>query len=212
MQFVIGRNLQSCLDALTGPTKDNLHLLERINIDFQIQKSIVPSAVNLAQIKVAGTLPSLQMNLSDTKYHSLMRLIDVGIPKFDDETTSAPASRAERAKSNGRYQLSGPTLFSPRAAEEYNVDDDEDEDEDDGDDDDDTKDEFFEAESGTNVEQVELHQRSFELDFQVGTLRAALSKSSASGEERPLGELTLQQFVLNFGLEKFNMDVDVKLR
>ncbi|KAF5314046.1 hypothetical protein D9611_006808 [Ephemerocybe angulata] len=205
-QFVIGRNLQGCLDALTGPSEDNLHLLERINISFQIQKSIVPTAVNLAQIKVAGTLPSLQMNLSDAKYHSLMRLVDIAIPKFNNDVPVAPTLKAsDRTDSATRYQLPpAPTLFRPSNETEYNVDDDSD--------DDDTKDEFFEAESGTNQQQVELHQRSFELEFQVGTLRAALSKSTADGQERPLGELTLQQFALTFGLAKFNMDVDVNLR
>jgi vacuolar protein sorting-associated protein 13A/C len=50
------------------------------------------------------------------------------------------------------------------------------------------------------------------MEFRVGTLRAALFKSSAEGTERPLGELTLQEFALTFGLAKFNMDVDVNLR
>lgn len=45
----------------------------------------------------------------------------------------------------------------------------------------------------------------------MGVLRAALSKSTADGE-RPLGELTLQQFALTFGLAKFTMEVDVNLR
>lgn len=45
----------------------------------------------------------------------------------------------------------------------------------------------------------------------MGELRAALFKSTAEGE-RPLGELTLQQFALGFGLAKYNMDVDVNLR
>ena len=33
-QFLIGNDLQSCLEALTSSRHDNLHLLERINIDL----------------------------------------------------------------------------------------------------------------------------------------------------------------------------------
>lgn len=144
---MIGKTLQSSLDALKGSSKDNLHLLERINISFQIQKSIVPTAVNLSQIKVAGTLPSLQVNLSDAKYHSLMRLIDVSIPKFDDGVVPGPTLKAsDKSDSVTKYQL--PTNMFRTAETEYHIE----EDDDDNDNDDpDAKDEFFEAESGIEV-------------------------------------------------------------
>lgn len=131
------------MDALTGPSKDNLHLLERINISFQIQKSIVPTAVNLSQIKVAGDLPSLQVNLSDAKYHSLMRLVDVAIPKFDRDVPVAHTLKAsDRTESTTRYHLPSTGLFAPFDEVEYNVNDDDD-DSDDG-----AEDEFFEADGG----------------------------------------------------------------
>lgn len=62
---------------------DSLHLLERININLEVQNSIVPTAYSLARFKVSANLPSLQVNMSDTKYKSLMRLVDVAIPNFD---------------------------------------------------------------------------------------------------------------------------------
>lgn len=40
--------------------------------------------MNLTRFKIAGNLPSLHVNLSDSKYKALMRLIDVCVPKFDD--------------------------------------------------------------------------------------------------------------------------------
>ncbi|EEB88478.1 hypothetical protein MPER_13665, partial [Moniliophthora perniciosa FA553] len=42
-QFIIGNDLQSCLDALNADSGDSLHLLERINIDLLVQNSIVPT-------------------------------------------------------------------------------------------------------------------------------------------------------------------------
>ena len=59
-------------------------------MDFEVQNSIVPTAYNLARFKVSGNLPTLQLNMSDIKYRSLMRLIDVCIPHFGDEALKKP--------------------------------------------------------------------------------------------------------------------------
>ncbi|KAJ3800717.1 vacuolar protein sorting-associated protein 13 [Lentinula aff. detonsa] len=207
-QFVIGNDLNSCRDALKSDSRDTLHLLERINIDLQIQNSIVPAALNLARFKVSGKLPTLQVNLSDTKYKSLMRLIDVCIPKFDDapEVESPP-----RPKEGLDFTLVPGTLFG-QAEQEYNVDDEND--------DDDTantsgsqegEEEFFEADDGETT-RPEIHQHLFELKFQVDQLGASLSKTGEDGSEDRLGSVTLERFDLNFGLAKYDMKVDVNLR
>ena len=68
-------------------------------MDFEVQNSIVPTAYNLARFKVSGNLPTLQLNMSDTKYRSLMRLIDVCIPHFGDDTPKKPqAPRTPKAE------------------------------------------------------------------------------------------------------------------
>jgi len=59
-------------------------------MDFEVQNSIVPTAYNLARFKVSGNLPTLQLNMSDVKYRSLMRLIDVCIPHFGDDKPKKP--------------------------------------------------------------------------------------------------------------------------
>ena len=139
----MGNDLQSCREALISDSGDNLHLLERINIDLQVQNSIVPSAFNLARFKVSGTLPTLQVNLSDTKYKSLMRLIDVCIPKFEDNyQAEIPAPPVRNVA--GSFQLAS-GLFG-QTETEYNIDEDEDElDDSSGA----REDQFFEAEDGT---------------------------------------------------------------
>lgn len=82
--------------------------MERLSINLQVQKSIVPTAVNLAQFKVSGTLPSLQINLSDAKYKALMRIIDVAIPKFDNDEPFRPVDQPSKSLSTN-FQL--PSLF-----------------------------------------------------------------------------------------------------
>lgn len=125
-------------------SQDSLHFLERLTIAFQIEKSIVPTALNLAQFKVSGVLPSLQLNFSDTKYKSLMRLIDVCIPNFGEPDASAVPLRSS---GGGGFQLP-PGLFG-QAEAEYNVDD-EDADSDGKTEGDANREElFFEADDGT---------------------------------------------------------------
>lgn len=147
LQFIIGDNLQSCRAALTSEAHDSLHLLERITVDLQIDKSIVPTAVNLAQFKVSGTLPSLQVNLSDTKYKSLMRLVDVCIPHFGEETDTLDFS-PQAAPSASTFHL--PPTFFGQSDNEYNVDDDDDDQHQDSDSRTALEEQFFEAEDGTS--------------------------------------------------------------
>lgn len=142
LQFILGNDLRSCRDALTSDAHDSLHLLERVNLDLLAQHSIVPAALNITRFKVSGHLPTLQVNLSDTKYKSLMRLIDVCIPKLGGDS-QAQASLPERPTA-GPFQLSS-GLFG-QAEVEYNVDDD---DEEEGNEDADSqKETFFEAHDG----------------------------------------------------------------
>ena len=146
-QFIIGDNLQSCRDALTSKSKDSLHLLEKIDVDLQICKSIVPTAPSLAQFKVSGTLPALQVNFSDSKYKSLMRLIDVCIPHFEDEREPQKINISQpRPAISGGFHLFG------LSETEYNIETGEDEDEKyppDGDSVLKEEEEFFEAEDGS---------------------------------------------------------------
>jgi len=67
------------------PKHDNLHLLERIDLNFRLQISIVADALNLTRFKVAGVLPTLAVNVSNSKYNGLMRIINASIPDFERE-------------------------------------------------------------------------------------------------------------------------------
>ena len=89
-----------------------------------MQNSIVPTAYNLARFKISGHLPSLQVNLSDTKYKALMRLIDVGIPHFDED--GGDKSYLAVSQRSNAFKLSS-GFFGALEGTEYNVDDVEDE-------------------------------------------------------------------------------------
>ncbi|KAI0724570.1 vacuolar protein sorting-associated protein 13 [Cerioporus squamosus] len=221
-QFLVGDDLKSCLKALRSNEHDNLHLLERTNFDLQVQNSIVPTAYNLARFKISGHLPTLQVNMSDTKYKALMRLIDVAIPHFDDEAEpraySAPRQSTTQRHASGAFKI--PAGFFGASTDEYAIEtDDEDaqsvvrapqkpetpQEQGEGDE------EFFEADPGTATDPA-LHQHIVEIDFSVDTLRASLYKSAPDGTEKSLGDLALQGFALDYAMEKYVMKVGVNLR
>ena len=107
----------------------------------------MPTVVNLAQFKVSGTLPTLHVNFSDSKYKSLMRLVEVCIPHFEDEQELQKLSISQpRETLSGRFPLFG------LSETEYNVDTDEDEDDKDQPDGNlaSREEQFFEAEDGSS--------------------------------------------------------------
>ena len=148
---MIGDDLQSCRKALTSSSHDNLHLLERINVDLRVQNSIVPTAYNLARFKISGHLPALQVNFSDSKYKSIMRLVDVAIPHFDDGAEPQLLRTApSKEKSNAFILTAG--LFG-KVESGYHFDD---TDHDEGDNPPDSnsgqgQDEFYETQPGDEV-------------------------------------------------------------
>lgn len=89
-QLVLGNDIDSCMKGLHSDSTDHgLHLLERINLDFTLHNSILSSAPNLTKFKMTGHLPTLRVNFSDRKYKTLMRIIDVAIPNFDEGRADA---------------------------------------------------------------------------------------------------------------------------
>lgn len=184
-QLVIGGDLDSCMAALASEHHGReLHLLERINMDFSVQTSIVPDAYSLARFKVSGKLPSLNVNFSNMKYKALMRFIDISIPNFGD----APAKAVETSRPPRRPDpVTMPSMFK-QIQEEYTVDDDGDRSTLAGsDDDDDDRETFVDAEAGTHEVRFtcRIHGRVLTMNSCskqtrcISTCSSSLSRSSS---------------------------------
>ena len=94
VQILFGESLDACMDALADPASDGrLHLLDRINMSWLAEMSIINNVPNLAKFKVSGHLPELAVHFSDRKYQSLMRMIDITIPHFDDDAVNVEGSQ-----------------------------------------------------------------------------------------------------------------------
>ncbi|KAF6839500.1 vacuolar protein sorting-associated protein vps13 [Colletotrichum musicola] len=199
----------------------HLHVVERINVDFVVETSILPKAPNLTKLKVSGHLPILHATVSDTKYKNLMRIIDVAIPKFggqDDQqpqitdsqeqtvTTrprglSTASTRSRSRKEPSRRRSSQFPFMQQQTAIVIDEDDDD-------------SDEFEDADGGRdNKEQLKLQQRSFEFKFKVDTLKGSLYRSDPDKKkpDQLLVELVAENFDLLFYLRPYDMSAEVSL-
>jgi len=213
-QVLIGPGIEATragLEAQDGAAK-NMHVVDRISVDFLLENSIIPKAPNVTKTRISGTLPVLHMSISDKKYKNLMRLLDVAIPRFDkavpepmanghtDELSTRPYLGQNRSASKSVQLL--------EAKEDIPVIDHESDFEEDGQDTEGKK-------IQQRVEQpANIHQRSFEIQFTVEKLQASLFKADPD-EAKPdqlLVELVAEHFYFNFYLRPFDMVAEVLLR
>jgi vacuolar protein sorting-associated protein 13A/C len=60
--------------------KMSMHLVKEFDINLFVQKCIEPKGLSLTQLKVSGSLPKLEANLSDKKLISTVRMLDALFP------------------------------------------------------------------------------------------------------------------------------------
>ncbi|KAL7343935.1 hypothetical protein BJY59DRAFT_711306 [Rhodotorula toruloides] len=225
-QLLMGPSLQTCLDALDikgdhhSSSTGELHILERTSLTFLAQNCILAQAPNLTRFKVSGSLPTLQLNFSDRKYKSLMRMIDVAIPHFGDEDvqvqrpgpqpnqrgTSFAQSRSRAATLDDDDEDLHVGHYTDSESAEGDAGDDED-DKDGG------KDEFFDTPDIADGKQ-NIHQKTFEFSFSVDRVQGSIYRSNAdpTKPDRLLVNAVLEGFKVGFELRPYDMSVDVVLR
>lgn len=109
--MLLAESLASCMDALEASASSPSHLVNKINMSWMAETSIMPAVPNLTRLKVSGHLPELAVHFSDRKYQELMRIVDIAVPKFDEDSpvqssgnqgdTVEPTMPTERRKSVG---------------------------------------------------------------------------------------------------------------
>ncbi|KAL2841641.1 hypothetical protein BJX68DRAFT_245287 [Aspergillus pseudodeflectus] len=202
-QVLIGPGIETTKTQL-GPNVEsrNLHIIDRINVDFVLEMCIVPKLTELTRTRISGHLPELHASISDTKYKGLMKLIDIAIPRSEDGdlTTKSPDNTQDVAMSNTRARSSS---FNPIALRELPVVDDESEDESDS-----------EQVSKSPDKLPDIHRRDFEFKFTVGCLRGSLFRSDPNDHlrEQLLVELVAEGFALDFYMRPYDMVAEVILK
>lgn len=215
-QVLIGPGIQVTKDQLI--TKDgsrNLHIIDRINMDFVLETSIIPKATDLTKTRISGHLPVLHASISDKKYKNLMKLIDIAIPNFEsdeplDGKTKAPVKRTkanvtDKSRAEEALGRSRSKSISAQAQHELVM-----EDKSDNESDKKPKDRA----KRTEEEGINLRQRNFEFKFTVDKLQGSLYRSDPE-ESKPdqlLVELVAEHFELDFYLRPYDMVAEVLLK
>lgn len=219
-QLLIGPSVEETKQQLIA--KDDklmMHVVDKINVDFVVETSILPKAPNLTKLKISGHLPVLHASASDAKYKSLMRIIDVAIPKLNGDQPGAQrtrppsrprllsnaSSRSGRSGITRNARRSSQLLPFPTPQQQAIIlhDDDLDDDED----------SFQDAKDGSANEQLRMQQRTFEFKFTVDQLKGSLYKSDPD-RKRPdqlLVEMVAENFDLEFYLRPYDMAANVSL-
>ncbi|KAB8337289.1 hypothetical protein FH972_021590 [Carpinus fangiana] len=218
-QLLIGPSIEATrLQLDSKDDSHNLHLIDRINMDFLVELCIVPKNSELTKFRVTGNLPVLHASVSDAKYKNLMKLIDVAIPKFDrDEGKQPPKASKERRRSSFRpgsvdgKALEAPVRARPRSFQfssqkhELLLEEE---------DDHDRQQKFKDAKKGQDDKDVLAKQRNFEFKFVVEKLQGSLYRSDPQGKAKDtlLAELIAEGFALEFYQRPFDITAEVSLR
>ncbi|PSK35869.1 Vacuolar protein sorting-associated protein 13 [Elsinoe australis] len=219
-QVLIGNSIDDTRQQLDEQDpKKSYHVVERINMEFKVEICIVPKATDLTKFRIAGHLPVLHASVSDSKYKSLMKLLDVAIPKFESDEpapktpTKTNGSTAEKRKSSNlspsamKKDRSSSFQFSAQK-HELVMEDDSDHDEEG------QQNKYRKASQGDKDKETNLNQRNFEFKFTVDKLRGSLFRSDPEGKkpDQLLVDLIAEHFYLEFYQRPFDMVAEVKLR
>jgi len=211
-QVLIGPGIEETRKQLESNDKDkNYHLLDRINMDFLLELSILPKDSELTKTRVTGNLPVLKASISDRKYKNLMRLIDIAIPKFADDSQQALQEQAgpkDRRKSKAPVagdEIAGRPRAKSFQAKPGDVDLFVDEDE---------QKIARQTKSDGQTSEINLHQRNFEFRFTVEKLQGSLYRADPNGKkpDQLLVELIAEHFHLDFYTRPYDMVAEVVLR
>jgi vacuolar protein sorting-associated protein 13A/C len=219
-QVLIGPSIEETRAQLEEDSSSrNFHIVDKINMDFKVEICIVPKASDLTKFRVSGNLPILHASISDAKYKNLMKLIDVAIPKFNDDAPSQQVIEGAKGPSNlkpaGESKNDTDALGRPRsksfqfAAQKHELVMEED-----GDHDGEGNEKFEDAPEEKDKNKEAIHQRNFEFKFTVDKLQGSLYRTDPEGKkaDQLLVELIAEHFNLDFYQEPFEMGADVSLR
>ncbi|TQS37082.1 hypothetical protein Golomagni_02454 [Golovinomyces magnicellulatus] len=216
-QLLIGPSLDETKSQIYDIDESKtMHIVEKINIDFMVETSIIPKAPNLAKIRVSGRLPLLHVSASDKKYKSLMRIIDVAVPKFGEESEDKkPLASKKDIKFRGQNLSNTSKKDTSQELLEYT--------------DslssslevmvigdvscgDDNKIQNSTEEKANDT--FKYQQHNFELKFEVDKLRGSLFRSGIEehSPDQLLVELVADKFALGLIVRAYDLKIDTSLR
>lgn len=217
-QVLIGSSIEETRAQLEEKaTSKDLHIVDRINMDFKIEICIIPKASDLTKFRISGNLPVLHASVSDAKYKNFMKLIDVAVPKFDSDGGSKEVANGSTGPPNIKPTSNtehddGPLGRARSKSFQFSAQEHELVMEEEGDS---SSEKSFKQASEVNKKpEVPLHQRNFEFKFTVDKLQGSLYRSDPEGKkpDQLLVELIAEHFYLEFYQEPFDVVAEVRLK
>ena len=224
-QVLIGPSVDETRAKLYDQVDKSLHIVDRINIRFVVQLSIVPKTPNIPKIRVSGHLPVLHASVSDVKYKSLMKIINVAIPKLDEDDENvadepwqlqgdaamdvehSPRPRTGSSVSQRRKSMRQSAPIFPFIIQDAAVIDD--------DDDDALFQDALQSKPADKTDiDLKLAQHVFELSFRVDRLQGSLYRCDPEGikPDQLLVELLADGFKLDVTVRPFDLSAEVALQ
>ena len=217
-QLLLGPGIEATKEQLNAEEDPkNLRIIDRINMDFLLETSIMPKATDLTKTRISGHMPELHASISDSKYKNLMKLIDMAVPKFDSDgpsdggrkkepITTKTDNSAAKSRADEFVGRSRSKSMSAPADHELDVEEDSEDDENDN--------QGRATGQKGGAQDVNLHQRNFEVKFTVDKLRGSLYRSDpeASKPDQLLVELVAEHFFFDFYLRPYDMVAEVLLK
>ncbi|KAI8075646.1 hypothetical protein BDF21DRAFT_495147 [Thamnidium elegans] len=214
-KVLIGTNTEECLWQLKdNPPRNGVdaRFIERIDMNFLVEMCILPGKTEFTKFKISGQLPLLSVNLSDSKYKILMKIVDFIVPTSDDEDTVESTKSKERPRIQDTSYVSSNNIITERFWGTQNGD-------------------FTLPDSAsdstsltsrptsptsatpsTSIGSSEVQQ--FKLTFQVDKVSASIHETDQSNplKETLLCEILLESFELTVLTRPLDLMVDVSLK
>lgn len=93
---MIGPDIRSTISNLNISERgSSFVILDKLEIELDVDVSILPKALNLPKVKVFGKLPLLKLSLNDYQYKVMMQLIDRCIPDLESPENEVMDSSSE---------------------------------------------------------------------------------------------------------------------
>ncbi|KAK9766368.1 Vacuolar protein sorting-associated protein 13, partial [Basidiobolus ranarum] len=225
VQVLVGQSVDACLEMIQNVNledKDNYWVLDRINMSFLVDVSIIPKAPNITGLRISGRLPLLKINISNTKYKTIMHILEIIAGPQQDNVPQAAATSLRQAGTHRHSIIGIPfsdmdpvDLMSESSSEQYSVYGEDNESQifrdDDGDD------EFFDAEEiqeGENAVVNNPSRKLIEFTFEIDKLSASLRRADSQHpySETSLADMHLHNFALIFTQKPYDMNATVTIR
>ncbi|SCU93408.1 LADA_0G02938g1_1 [Lachancea dasiensis] len=187
-QFLIGPDIRTTITNLSLSENENsLTILNNLEIELNVDVSILPKALNLPKIKVYGKLPILKVCLNDYQYKIVMQLIDRCLPDLDEPIVEGRDLRPVMAWSRSRGEI--PTSKETRMLRQTlnRID---------------------------KMTKAELEQRLLQLNFDIDVIQLLIFKCSDAKSMKSdlLVDLVGQNLQLSFAKRTQDMNVDLSLQ